>query len=334
MKTPVHRSALLTRRRILQAGATFTAAAPFLSTRAYAAWPDRPIRLVVPFGSGGPVDVVTRLLQPALSDELKASTFIENKPGAAGNIGVGIAARAEPDGYTVLITSNTIVINPLLYKSVPYDLERDFLPLVDIAGSPTAFTVNPKSGINSVAELIAFAKQKPGGINYSSAGFATPAHLAAEFFRSRSGIQMTHVPFNGAGPANQALIAGTVDMASGALPASHPHIVAGTLKGIAVTGEKRWFDLPNVPTMVEAGYPGFVLDTYVMMLMPAKTPPEVVERLSAATLAVLKKPDLLARVRTAGLEVTASGPKELKARIASEFPLWQEVVKVAGITPQ
>ena len=170
--------------------------------------------------------------------------------GAAGNIGVGIAARSEPDGYTVLITSNTIVINPLLYKSVPYDLERDFLPLVDIAGSPTAFCVNPKSGINSVAELIALAKQKPGGINYSSAGFATPAHLAAEFFRSRSGIQMTHVPFNGAGPANQALIAGTVDMASGALPASHPHIVAGTLKGIAVTGEKRWFDLPNVPTMV------------------------------------------------------------------------------------
>ncbi|MGE0037112.1 MAG: Bug family tripartite tricarboxylate transporter substrate binding protein [Xanthobacteraceae bacterium] len=334
MKTPVHRSALPSRRRILQAGATFTAAAPFLSTRAYAAWPERPIRMIVPFGSGGPVDVVTRLLQPALSDALKASMFIENKPGAAGNIGVGLAARAEPDGHTMLITSNTIVINPLLYKTVPYDLARDFVALVDIAGSPTAFTVNPKSGINSVAELIALAKQKPGGLNYSSAGFATPAHLAAEFFRSRAGIQMTHVPFNGAGPANQAAIAGTVDMASGALPGAHPHIVAGTLKGIAVTGEKRWFDLPNIPTMVEAGYPGFVLDTYVMMLMPAKTPPDIVERVSTATLAALKNPDVLARVRKAGLEVSANGPAELQARIARERPLWQEVVKVAGITPQ
>jgi tripartite-type tricarboxylate transporter receptor subunit TctC len=333
MKT-VHLSALPTRRRVLQGGAAFTAAAPFLSSRAYAAWPDRPIRLVVPFGTGGPVDVVTRLLQPALSEELKASMFIENKPGAAGNIGVGIAARAEPDGNTVLITSNTIVINPLLYKSVPYDLARDFIPLVDIAGSPTAFTVNPKSGINSVAELIAFAKQKPGGLNYSSAGFATPAHLAAEFFRSRANIPMTHVPFNGAGPANQAAIAGTVDMASGALPGAHPHIVAGTLKGIAVTGEKRWFDLPNIPTMVEAGFPGFVLDTYVMMLMPAKTPPEIIERLSAAMLSVLKKPDILGKVRNAGLEVSAGGPEQLKARIAREAPLWQEVVKVAGITPQ
>ena len=170
MKTPVHRPSSPTRRRTLQAGAAFTAAAPLLSSRAYAAWPDRPIRLVVPFGSGGPVDVVARLLQPALSDELKASMFIENKPGAAGNIGVGIAARAEPDGNTVLITSNTIVINPLLYKSVPYELARDFIPLVDIAGSPTAFTVNPKSGINSVAELIALAKQKPGGIELLERG--------------------------------------------------------------------------------------------------------------------------------------------------------------------
>ena len=328
------RSALPSRRRVLRTGVAFTAALPFLSSRAYAEWPDRPIRLVVPFGSGGPVDVVARLLQQPLSDELKASMFIENKPGAAGNIGVGIAARAEPDGYTVLVTSNTIVINPLLYKSVPYDLERDFVPLADIAGSPTAFTVNPKLGVSTVAEFIALAKRKQGGLNYSSAGFATPAHLAAEFFRSRAGIEMAHVPFNGAGPANQALLTGTVDMASGALPGSHPHIVAGTMKAIAVTGEKRWFDLPDVPTMVDAGYPGFVLDTYVMMLMPAKTPSAVIERLSAATLAVLRKPDVQAKLQTAGLEVSAGGPAELKARIARELPLWQEVVKVAGIPPQ
>ncbi len=324
----------MTRRRMLQATAAFTAASPFLVTRAYAAWPDRPVKLLVPFGAGGPVDVIARLLQPMLSEELKANMFIENRVGAAGSIGVGVAARSEPDGYTVLVTSNTIIINPMLYKSVPYDLEKDFTPLVDMAGSPTAFTVNPKLGVNTVAEFVALAKEKKGALNYGSAGFATPSHLAGEFFKNRAGIQMAHVPFNGAGPANQALLSGTVDMVSGALPGAHPHIVAGTLKGIAVTGEKRWFDLPNVPTMVEAGYPGFVLDTYVMMLVPSKTPPEIGEKLSAATQKVLTKPEIQAKLRTVGLEATAGGQADLKARITRELPLWREVVKVAGIEPQ
>jgi len=324
----------LTRRRLLKASAAFTAGAPFLSTRAYADWPDRPIRFIVPFGPGGPVDVTARILQALLTDELKANFFIENKPGAAGNIGVGQAARATPDGYTVLITSNTIVINPLLYKSVPYDLENDFIPLVDIAGSPTAYTVNPKSGIKSVAEFVDYAKKKNGALSYSSAGFATPAHLAGEFFKSRAGIEMTHVPYNGAGPAAQALLSNQVDMSSSALPGAHPYIVAGTLTGLAVTGEKRWFDLPNVPTMIDAGYPGFVLDTYTLMLMPAKSPPEIVNRLSTATRNVLAKPEVREKLRTVGLEVTAGGPAELKARFARELPLWRDVVKLAGITPQ
>ncbi len=326
----------MSRRRVLKAGAAFAAAAPFIAraTSAYAAWPDRPIKLLVPFGAGGPVDVMARLLQPMLSEELKASIFVENKPGAAGNIGVGLAANSEPDGYTVLVTSNTIVINPLLYKSVPYDLDRDFAPLVDLAGSPTAFAVHPRLGVDTVAEFVALAKQKAGALNYGSAGFATPSHLAGEFFKNQAGIQMTHVPFNGAGPANQALLGGTVDMVSGALPGAHPHLIAGTLKGLAITGEKRWFDLPNVPTMVESGYPGFVLDTYTMMLVPAKTPPNIGERLSSAARAVLQKPDVRTKVRAMGLEVAAAGPRELKARIARELPLWREVVKVAGITPQ
>ncbi len=325
---------MINRRRLMKTSAAFAAVAPFVVTRAYAAWPDRAIRLVVPFGPGGPVDVIARILQPLLAEELNANLFVENKPGAAGSLGVGQAARAAPDGYTVLITSNTIMINPLLYKSVPYDLDRDFIPLVDMAGSPTAYTVNPKSGIKTVADFVAYAKGKKGAVSYGSAGFATPSHLAGEFFRSRAGFEMTHVPYNGAGPANQALLAQQVDMASGALPGAHPLIVSGALIGLALTGEKRWFDLPNVPTMVEAGYPGFVLDTYTLMLLPTKSPPEIVERLSAATRKVLVKPEVRARLRTVGLEVTASGPEELKARFARELPLWREVVKVAGITPQ
>ena len=328
------RSLALTRRRFLHTSAAFAGAAPFLVTQASAAWPDRPVKLVVPFAPGGPVDVIARLLQPLLAEELKANFFIENKPGAAGSIGVGQVARAEPDGYTVLITSNTIMINPLLYKSVPYDLEKDFIPLVDMAGSPTAYTVNPKSGIKTVAEFVAFAKEKKGAVNYGSAGFATPSHLAGEFFKNRAGLEMTHVPFNGAGPANQALLGGQVDMVSSALPGAHPHIIAGTLTGLAVTGEKRWFDLPNVPTMVEAGYPGFVLDTYTLMLLPTQTPAEIVERLSSAVRTILQKPDVRDKLRAVGLEVTAGGPDELKARFARELPMWRDVVNIAGIPPQ
>ena len=325
---------VLSRRRLLRSSTAFAATAPLLVRRAYAAWPDRPVKIVVPFGPGGPVDVIARLLQAPLADELKANFFIENKPGAAGSIGVGQVARAEPDGYTVLITSNTIMINPLLYKSVPYDLEKDFIPLVDLAGSPTAYTVHPQSGIKSVAEFVELAKAKRGEINYGSAGFATPSHLAGEFFKNRAGIEMTHVPFNGAGPANQALLARQVDMVSGALPGAHPHLVAGTLTGLAVTGEKRWFDLPNVPTMIEAGYPGFVLDTYTLMLVPTQTPAEIADRLSSATRAILMRSEVRDRLRKAGLEVTAGGSSELRERFARELPLWRDIVKIAGITPQ
>ena len=328
----------VTRRQIIRSGAAFATAgiaSPFVGQRAaLAAWPDRPVRLLVPFGAGGPVDVVARLLQPALSDELKASLFVENKPGAGGNIGVGQAARSDPDGYTVLVTSNTLVVNPLLYASVPYDPIKDFAPLVDIAGSPTAFAVHADLGINTIADFVALTKQKRGGVNYGSAGFSTTAHLAAEFFKSRAGIEMTHVPFNGAGPAIQALIGRQVDMTSGALAGAHPHIVAGTLKGLAVTGEKRWWDLPNVPTMVEAGYPGFVLETKVMMLVPARTPAEIGERLANATIAVLKTDDMRDKLRKAGLEPSGAGPAVLKARFENEMPFWAEVVKAAGITPQ
>src|SRR4029078_6143425 len=322
----------VSRRRVFYTLGAF-AAAPFVISRAYAAWPDRPVKIVVPFGPGGPVDVIARLLQPFLTEELKGNFFVENKPGAAGSIGVGQAARSEPDGYTVLITSNTIMINPLLYKSVPYDIEKDFIPMVDLAGSPTAYTVHPKSGIKTVADFVAFAKEKKGAANYGSAGFATPSHLAGEFFKTRAGIEMTHVPFNGAGPANQALLGGQVDMVSGALPGAHPHIVAGTLTGIAVTGEKRWFDLPNVPTMVEAGYPGFVLDTYVLMLVPTQTPAEVVDRLSGAVRTILQKSDVRDKLRAVGLEVTAGGPAELKARFARELPLWRVFVQIWGLMP-
>jgi tripartite-type tricarboxylate transporter receptor subunit TctC len=317
------------------AGAAALLAAPFVASRgAYAAWPDRPVRIVVPFAPGGPADVTGRVVQAALTEELKGQFFVDNKPGATGNIGVREAARAEPDGYTVLVTSNTLVINPMLFLNVQYDPVKDFRALVDIAGSPTAYAVQPSLGVNTVAEFVALAKQRAGSINYGHAGHGTPAHLAGEFFKRRGGFEMTPVPFNGAGPAIQALLGGQVHLVSAALPGAHPHIKAGTLKGLAVTGEKRWFDLPDVPTMVEAGYPGFVLDTYVMMLVPAKTPQDIGDKLAQALITGLKKPENVARLRAAGMDVTAGGPDALKARIARELPLWREVVDAAGIQPR
>jgi tripartite-type tricarboxylate transporter receptor subunit TctC len=323
---------VITRRTILMSAGAAAIAAPMVGLRsAYAAWPDRPVKLLVPFGPGGPADVIARLIGAALSERFGQSFFIENRPGATGNIGMGLGARAEPNGYTILVTSNTFVINTKLYTNIPYDAVNDFLPLVDLAGSPTAYAVHPGLGVNSLAEFVALAKERRGQLNYAHSGLGTPAHLAGEFLKIRAGIDMTAVPFNGGGPAVQALLTRTVDMTSAALPSSHPQIVAGTLKGIAVTGEKRWFDLPNIPTMVEAGYPGFVLDTFTCMLAPAKTPREIADLLSRETIAILQVDDVKRRLRAVGFEATGGGPDALRARIERELPLWGDIIVQAGV---
>ncbi len=332
------RRALQTRRAVLKAGAIAAVnalAMPFIArfSPALADWPDRPLRLIVPFGPGGPVDVIARLMAPGLSDALKASVIIENKPGAGGNIGNALVARADPDGYTVLCTSSTFVINPMLYASVPYDPVKDFLPVADLAGSPTAFAVQPSLGVKTLAEFVDYAKQRKGQLSYAHSGFATPAHLAGEFFKIRAGIDMTAVPFGGGGPAVQSLMTGAVQMVSTALPGAHPHIVAGTLTGIGVTGEKRWFDLPQVPTIVEAGYPGFVVDTFTAMFLPAKTPQDIADRLTKECTAILRGPDMPARLHTVGFEASAGGPDALRARIARELPMWKEIIQQAKIAP-
>lgn len=318
---------MLTRRRVLS-GAVAAGTATLLSSHgARAAWPERPVRFLVPFGPGGPVDVIARLLATPLTERIGQSFFVENRPGATGNIGVGAAARAEPDGYTILVTSNTFVINPMLYASVPYHPVNDFVPLVQLASSPTAYAVHPSIGVKSIADFVAYAKERPGKINYAHSGFGTPAHLAGEFLKLRAGIDMTAITYNGGGPAVQALLTRSVDLVSAALPSAHPQIVSGDLIGLAVTGEKRWFDLPQIPTMIDAGYPGFVADTFTCMLAPAKTPPEIANRLSSETVAILNMADVRNRLRTVGFEADAGGPEALRAKIASDLPLWEDIIK-------
>jgi tripartite-type tricarboxylate transporter receptor subunit TctC len=322
-----------TRRRLLQAGAAGLAM-PALGrfSPAFAAWPaDKPVRIVVPFAPGGPTDIMARVLAAFLSEKLKGSFIVENKAGAGGNIGMGDVARAEADGYTLLITSSAIVVNPSLGDKIPYDPVKDFAPVSELGASPNVIAVMPDLGVNTIAELVALAKKDPDKLNYSSPGIGTTPHLSAELFKLRAGIKMAHVSHNGAGPAVQAVLAGTTQVGSFALPPAHPHIVAGKIKALAVTSARRWHDLPNVPTMIEAGYKDFVADTLQGFLAPAKTPVAVIDLLASATDEILKRPDVKNKLQQAGFEVLNSGPAGMRERIEKEVPMWRQIVTEAGI---
>jgi tripartite-type tricarboxylate transporter receptor subunit TctC len=287
----------------------------------------------VPFAPGGPTDIMARILGTHLGEALGGTIVVENRPGGGGNIGIGIAAHADPDGYTLLITSSAYVVNPGLYAKIPYDPEKDFAPIAELGTSPNVVLVDPKLGINSVADLVARAKANPDELNYASPGLGTTPHLAGELFKIIGQIQMTHVPFSGAGPAIQAILSGTTQIAFAALPPAHPHIESGALKALSVTGTHRWFDLPDVPTMIELGYKDFVSDTFQGFLAPAKTSSSIVELLSAKSIAILKTPKIAEQLRNDGFEVLANAPNGMRKRIADEVPRWRDIIAKAGIKP-
>src|SRR5467141_1328296 len=298
-----------------------------------AGYPERPIKIIVPFAPAGPTDIMARILSTHLGDALGGTLIVENKPGAGGNIGIGAAAHAEPDGYTLLITSSAYVVNPGLYAKIPYDPYTDFDPIAELATSPNVILVDPRLGVNSIADLIARAKANPNELNYASPGIGTTPHLSGELFKIVGGIEITHVPFSGAGPAIQAILSGTTQVAFAALPPAHPHIESGALKALAVTGVHRWFDLPGVPTMVELGYKDFISDTFQGFLAPAKTSPAIVELLSARSIEILKMPVVAEQLRNNGFEIIANGPDGMRKRIADEVPKWRDIVAKAGIKP-
>jgi tripartite-type tricarboxylate transporter receptor subunit TctC len=319
------------RRKVLKAGLAVLAT-PFLARfSAAAAFPDRPIKLLVPFGASGPVDIVARVMAPLLGEMLGGTVFVENRPGASGNLGVGAAARAEPDGYTILVAASNFIINPILFAKVPYDPVADFIPLVELAETPTAFAVRPQLGPKNLKELVEIAKSK--SFSYSHPGFGTVSHMAGEFLKSRAGVNMVAVTHNGGGPAVQTLLTGSVEFCSAALPALHPHIKSGVVVGLGVTSTKRWPDLAEMPTVIEVGFPDFDLANFTAFLAPAKTPPEIVDRLSKASIEILQRPDIRSRLLTLGFAVTARSPDLLKARIEREIPFWKKVVDMAGIKP-
>jgi tripartite-type tricarboxylate transporter receptor subunit TctC len=321
-----------TRRTVLQgAGALALGAASLPRAATAAGYPERPVRILVPFAAGGPSDLTARLIGDKLREALGQTFIVENRGGAGGNLGIAQVARSAPDGYTLLVVSSAFVVNPGLYKNVPYDPFKDFAPVAELDTSPNVFIATPASGITSIEQMVARAKAKPNELSYASAGIGTTPHLAAELLKITAGITVTHVPYPGAGPAIQAILAGTVPLMCASLPGAHPGIKAGTLRALAVTGAARWFDMPEVPTMLELGYKGFVSDTFHCMLAPAGTAGDVVDRLSTASLAALKEPAFHDKLRTLGFEVIGRGPDGLRARIAADVQRFRELIQKAGI---
>lgn len=333
---PHHKNPLHSRRRFLiTAGLAAGAATALLRPRRAlaAGYPDRPIKIIVPFAPAGPTDIMGRILAQNLGIALPGNLIVENRSGAGGNLGIGYTAHAEADGYTLLVTSSAYVVNPSLYATIPYNPFKDFVPIAELGTSPNAILIDPKLGINSIADLIARAKAKPDELNYASPGAGTTPHLSGELLKIVGGIEITHVPFSGAGPAIQALLGGVTQLAVTALPPAIPYIESGAIKALAVTGSRRWIDLPNVPTMIDLGYKDFVTDTFQAFLAPAKTPPEIVARLSAASVGVLKKPEIVEQLRINGFEAIANGSDGLRLRIETEVPKWHDVIAKAGIKP-
>lgn len=318
------------RRGVLLGAAWFAAA---ISPVWAAGYPERPVKIVVPFAPGGPTDIMARVIAAHLGELLHGSFVVENRAGAGGNIGAGVVAHGDADGYTLLITSSALVVNPGLYKRVPYDPYKDFAPVAELGTSPNVFLADPSSGINSIAELVAKAKADPTALSYASAGIGTTPHLSGELLKVAAGIKMTHVPFGGAGPAIQAIMGSTTPIACVSLPPARPLIASGALRALAVTGESRWFDLPDVPTMVELGYKGFITDTFQGFLAPAKTPPAILEMLTKASLEVLNDKTIHDQLQNNGFLVLANGPAGMKRRIDDEVPKWRDLVAKAGITP-
>ena len=297
-------------------------------------WPAKPVRFIVPYPPGGGTDVIARIVQSRLAEALGQPIVIENRGGAGGSVGAGYVARARPDGYTLLMAATGFVVNPSLYDKVQYDPLADFEPVAEIATFPVIYTVRPDMGVDTLQEFIAYAKARPGILNYSTPGAGTLPHLATELLKLNTGIEMVHIPYPGAAPAAQALLSKTVEMASTSITVAKPQTGVGAMKGLAVTGSERWPELPDVQTVGEAGVPSALADTWQGIMVPTGTPKEAVERLATALISVMRRPDVRERLLNAGFYSTGRGPEDFHRRIVEEIPKWKTVIQKARITAQ
>ncbi len=295
------------------------------------AYPNKPVRVIVPFAPGGPSDVTARIIFAEMSKNLGKQFFIEDHAGGAANIGITLAARSAPDGYTVLLTSSSLWINPNTYAKVAYDPVKDFIPISLVATTPNSLVVHPSVPAKTVKELVDMIRAAPGKYTIANPGTGTPPHLSGELFKLATHLQTTSVPFGGGGPMIQSVVAGHTPIAFSSMPPAAPQIRAGTLRALAVTALKRSPAVPDVPTMTEAGYPGQEGDTPQGMLVPAGTPQPIVDFLYRELMKVMHTEDVRQRLITAGLEVVADTPQEFAVVIKEDGAKWGKVVKDAGI---
>ncbi len=306
--------------------------APSLAQNAAANWPDRPVRLIVPFPAGSATDVVSRLMAQKLNARLGQQFVVENRAGASGSIGVDIVAKAAPDGYTMgLITASTHALAPALGAKLPYDTGKDFKPVSMIFDAPYALVLYPGIPVQSIADLVALAKTKPGVLNYGSAGLASLAHLAGALFATQTGISLTHVPYRSSAQSSIDMITGRLDMQFATLAPTLANILDGKLRALATTGTKRVSALPNVPTMIEAGVPDYDVSLWAAYAMPAGTPDEIVAKLNAEMRAILNDAETIEALQKQGFEPLPGPPDLVAKRIQNETEKWRSLVAKTGL---
>ena len=299
---------------------------------AAAGFPDRPIRLIVPFSPNGPNDLLARMVGQKLTEAWGQQVVIDNRPGAGTIIGTELAVRAPADGHTLLMVSSSTAVNPTLKKKLPYDTQKELVPLVQLASSPNVLVVNPAVRANSVAELLALAKAKPGAITYASGGTGAATHLAGELLASMGGVRMTHVPYKGAGPATIDLLGGRVSCMFGTILPTLPHIKSGKLRAIGISSLKRSSALPDVPAIAET-LPGFEATSFYGIAVPAGTPKAVIAKLNAEIVRIVTAPDMREKLHEQGAEAVGDTPAEFAAFFRKQMAKWAKVIKDAGIEP-
>jgi tripartite-type tricarboxylate transporter receptor subunit TctC len=329
----MHSSRFFTRRSM--ALATAAALLALAAPGAFAqgpAYPAKPITMVVPFPPGGPTDLVARVLAQKIGEQMGQSILVDNRAGANGNIGAQLVAKAPADGYTILYNTSSITLSPALYKSVSYDVQKDFAPVALVAVVPLALVVHPSIPANNVKEFVAYAKAHPGKLSYGSAGNGNVTHLGAFQFVQANGLEATHVPYKGSAPADVDLVGNQIQFMTDTVNSVMGFVRDKRLKMLAVTTSKRMTLFPDVPTLAESGMPGFEVGAWQGVMVPAGTPPAVVERLNAEIAKALKSPDVRERLALQGAEPLGSTPQEYGAYVKKELTRWAGVVKATGVT--
>jgi tripartite-type tricarboxylate transporter receptor subunit TctC len=316
------------------AGMIACASAQAPSKSALAPYPNRPVQIIVPFTPGTGMDILARTVGQKLSERWGQPVLVDNRPGASGNIGTDMVVKAAPDGYTLLITANTLVMTVSLYRNVPYDPIRDLAPVEEMATGTMAVTLNPAVPARTLKELVAYAKANPGKLAYGSPGVGTPQHLATELFKSTAGIDLLHVPYKGSAGAITGLLSGDVAVMFNALHAVLPQVKAGKISAIAVGGPKRSPVAPDIPTVAESGYPDFDVDFWYGLLAPAATPREIIAKLNQDITQILNMPEMRETLSSQGLQPVTGTPEQFGALIKDDLARWANVIKAAGITAE